>query len=309
MKKLLFILIGILAIYSGRTQTLAEKLGYKSTDRLLIVNCDDAGMCEAANQAAIDGIKNGMITSTTIMMPCPKAEEIVGLAKQNPAIDAGVHLTHTAEWKTYRWGSIAPREKVKGLLDPDGYLWRTVEGVYSHSNPMEAYREATAQIKKAINMGLEITHIDSHMGTMQLSPPYVDAYLQLAIDFNVPVRMASQETLEKFGQPDIRKNFSEKGILFPDYLIYEELDNYTEDDIKTFWKNILHNLKPGITELFIHASVPDPELKKITDSWQTRNNEYELFTNDPEFKEFLKDENIILIGYRPIFELQRKLNH
>ena len=115
--------------------------------------------------------------------------------------------------------------------------------------------------------------------------------------------MASQETLAEFGQPDTRKKFADKGILFPDYLIYEELDNYAEDDIKTFWTGIIQNLKPGVTELYIHASVPDDELKSITDSWKTRNAEYELFTNNQEIKELIKNEGIILIGYQAIFEL------
>jgi len=306
MNRIVFLLAWILVLHTGYAQTLAEKMGYKNTDRLLIVNCDDAGMCDAANKAAVDGIKNGMITSTTIMMPCPKAEEMVRTAIRDPEINAGIHLTHTAEWQTYRWGSVAPPEKVRGLLDPEGFLWRSIEEVYAHSNPVEAYREAKAQILKALELGLTITHIDSHMGTLQLSPPYVDVYLQLAAEFDVPVRMASLETLEKFGQPEIRKRFAEKGILFPDYFIYEELDSYTEDDIKTFWSDIIHNLKPGITELFIHASVPDEELKSITNSWKTRNAEYELFTHDEDFREFVKKENIILISYRPLLKLQRK---
>ncbi|NQU86476.1 MAG: ChbG/HpnK family deacetylase [Mariniphaga sp.] len=305
MKNILLVFIGCSLISLVNAQTLAEKLGYKNTDRLLIINCDDAGMCNAANIAALEGQKKGLITSATIMIPCPKSDEMISLAKNN-SLDVGIHLTHTAEWKKYRWGSIANSEKVKGLLDSEGYLWRNIEEVYEHSNPLEAYYEGKAQIQKALDSGLEITHIDSHMGTLQLSPPYVDVYLQLATEFNLPVRMASQETLELYGQPYIRKKFKDRGILFTDYFIYEELDNYTEDDIKTFWTGIIQNLKPGITELFIHASAPDQELKKITDSWKTRNTEYELFTNDEEFVELLKQEEIILIGYKPILDFQRK---
>ena len=305
MKKAGFLFLTMIVSFQLSAQSLAEKLGYSASDKLLIVNCDDVAMCHAANMAVLDGQKNGIMTSGSVMAPCPGFDELVKLAKENPGLDLGVHCTHTSEWKTYRWGSVAPEEKIKGLLDKDGYLWRTVEEVYQHANPMEAYREAKAQIQKALGAGLEITHIDSHMGTLQLSPPYVDAYLQLAVEFNLPVRMASQETLEAYGQPGTRKRFEDRGILFPDYLIYEELDNYTEDDIKTFWIGVIKNLKPGVTELYIHASVPDDELKSITDSWKTRNAEYELFTNDQEFRELIKNEGIILIGYKPIFELQR----
>jgi hypothetical protein len=119
--------------------------------------------------------------------------------------------------------------------------------------------------------------------------------------------MASQETCIKFSQPEIRGRFAERGILFPDYFIYEELDAYTEDDIYSFWLEVIKNLKPGVSELFIHASIPDKELNSITSSWKTRNAEYELFTNNAEFKEFVKKEGIILMSYKPLVDLQRKM--
>ena len=80
----------------GQTQLLNERLGYKPTDKLLIVNCDDVGMCNSANLAVIDGMENGMITSGTIMTPCPWAGAIEDYAKKHPEKDFGVHLTHTA---------------------------------------------------------------------------------------------------------------------------------------------------------------------------------------------------------------------
>ncbi len=309
MKNILFIIVCLLMQTIGNSQTLAEKLGYKNTDRLLIINCDDVGMCEAANQAVIEGQTKGIITSGTVMVPCPKSGDIIQEAKNNPSLNLGIHLTHTAEWKDYRWGSVTDPQKVKGLYDNEGYLWRSVEEVYANATPEEAYVEGKAQIQKAIDAGLVITHIDSHMGTMQLLPPYVDKYLQLASEFNFPVRMASQETLAKFGQPDMRKKFSDKGIIFADYMVYEELERYTEDDIIPFWTEIIKNLKPGVSELYIHGSVPNEELKTITDSWPTRNAEYDLFTNNKKFIEFVKKEGIILISYKPLFELQRKLNN
>src|SRR5512133_1360089 len=120
------------------SQTLAEKLGYRKTDKLLIINCDDVGMCHSANLAVIDGMENGVITSGTIMTPCPWFNEIAAYASTHPEKDFGVHLTHTAEWRFYRWGSVAPREQVKGLYDKEGYLWKSIEEVYANSNTNEA---------------------------------------------------------------------------------------------------------------------------------------------------------------------------
>jgi predicted glycoside hydrolase/deacetylase ChbG (UPF0249 family) len=286
------------------SQTLAEKLGYKQTDRLLIVNCDDVGMCHSANLAVIDGMENGLITSGTIMTPCPWFNEIADYAASHPEKDFGVHLTHTAEWKFYRWGPVSPKELVKGLCDPEGYLWRSVEEVYAHSSPEETLTEGRAQIKKAINAGVQLTHIDSHMGTLQYRPEYIKVYIQLALEFNLPLRMAAQSTMESFGFPELRNQFKETGLVFTDYFIYDELEKY--NDVKFFWTGIVRNLKPGVTELFIHASKESDELKAITNSWEKRVQEAALFTNDAGFRKLIKDEKIILIGYRPLMELQRK---
>ena len=286
------------------SQTLAEKLGYKPTDRLLIINCDDVGMCHSANLAVIEGMETGLITSGTIMTPCPWFNEIADYARTHPEKDFGVHLTHTAEWKFYRWGPVAPHEIVKGLCDPEGFLWRSVEEVYAYATSEEALIEGRAQIKKATDAGIPVTHIDSHMGTMQYKPEYLKAYIQLALEFNLPLRMAAQSTMEGFGFPELRNQFKEKGLVFTDYFVYDEMENYK--DVKSFWTNIIKNLKPGVTEIFIHASKESDELKAITNSWETRVQEADLYTNDPDIRKLIKDEKIILIGYRPLMELQKR---
>ncbi len=201
------------------------------------------------------------------------------------------YTSHTpAEWRLYRWGSVAPRDTVKGLYDPEGYLWRSIEEVYASANPEEALTEGRAQIQKAISAGIRVTHIDSHMGTMQYRPDYLNVYIQLALEFNLPLRMAAQSTMEAFGFPELRKQFEKKGIVFTDYFVYDELENYK--DVKSFWTNIIRNLKPGVTELYIHASRESEELKAITNSWKTRVQEAATFTSDPDIKKLIADEKI-----------------
>lgn len=301
-----FILVSCLSdLTSAATQTLAERLSYKAGDKILIVNGDDVGMCHAANEATIEALEKGLMTSATIMVPCPWFSEIADYAKKTPQRDFGIHLCHTSEWKFYRWGPVASREKVPGLIDPQGYLWRSVQEVYAHSRPEEALEEGRAQIKRALAFGVDVTHLDSHMGTLQLNPEYLEVYLQLAVEFNLPVRMASQETMEKSGQPALRSKFAGKGIVFPDYFIYEELKEESKG-VKEFWAKILKNLKPGVTELYIHAAKPTEELKAITGSWRTRAEEFATFTADANIRRIVEEEKIILIGYRPLRELQRK---
>ena len=299
------LLTQVFSNYAAEDPSLAERLGYKASDRLLIINGDDVGMCHAANQATIECLEKGLMTSATIMVPCPWFYEIADYARSHPEKDFGLHLCHTSEWKYYRWGPVAPREKVPGLVDAQGCLWPEIEQVYAHSNPEQALIEARAQVTKALAAGIDVTHLDSHMGTLQYDPRYLEAYLKLAVEFNLPVRMASQATLEKFQQAELRSRFGARGILFPDYFVYEELPEESKD-VKAFWLKIVAGLKPGVTELYIHAAKPTEELQAITGSWRTRSAEFEVFTNDSEMRKLVDDQKIIRIGYRALRELQRK---
>jgi hypothetical protein len=143
------------------------------------------------------------------------------------------------------------------------------------------------------------------MGTLQYDPRYSQMYVQLAVEFNLPLRMASQDTMAKNGHPELREQIAAKGIVFTDYFIHDELKQEDKKGVKPFWMEVVKNLKPGVTELYIHAAQATDELKAITGSWRTRSAQYELFARDPEMKELLKEEKIILIGYRPLRDLQR----
>ena len=162
---LLFILIALLAIQvsAARTSTgsatLAERLGFKSTDKMLIINVDDVGNSHAANAAVIDAMENGLATSATIIVPGPWFPEIGAYAKAHPNSDFGVHLAHTSEWKTLKWGPVANKSDVPGLVDPQGYLWPDIMSVYKNSTPEQAYIEARAQIKKALDAGVDVTAV------------------------------------------------------------------------------------------------------------------------------------------------------
>jgi hypothetical protein len=141
------ILLTVLTSFASRQApnnfpSLAERLGYKAADRILILNGDDVGNSRAANVASIDSMEKGLMTSGTIMVPCPWFPDIARYAKAHPEKDFGLHLTHTSEWQTMRWRPVAERSEVPGLFDPEGYFWRTEREVYQHSNVKEAETEA-----------------------------------------------------------------------------------------------------------------------------------------------------------------------
>ncbi len=284
--------------------TLAERLGFNKNDKILIVNGDDVGMSHASNAATIDGMEHGLITSGSIMVPCPWFLEIADYAVTHPEADFGLHLVQTSEWKHYKWGPVASKSEVPGLVDPQGYLWPDVERVYKNSTPEQAYIEARAQIQKALAAGIDVTHLDSHMGTMQYNEQYFQMYRRLAKEFDLPIRMASQDQLVAGGGGHQRGQLDEDGIIYPDYLIHDM--RKPGESVEAYWPRILSELKPGVTELYIHAALAGEEMQHITGSWQMRATEHRLFTTDEGIRRLLESQGIKRIGYRRLRELQRK---
>src|SRR5713101_6125948 len=160
---LFFILAGLLreshAQLNGKS--LAEKLGFPRDAKLLIVHADDVGVTHSVNAATIKALDTGLVTSASIMVPCPWFPEIADYAKSHPDLDLGLHLTLTSERVYYRWGPVAAKDKVPSLVDENGYFhhdWSATTRI----NPKDVELELRAQIDRAYAMGVHPTHLDSH---------------------------------------------------------------------------------------------------------------------------------------------------
>ena len=190
--------------------TLAERLGYRPDDRILIISCDDLGACHASNVGVYDALREGVATSASLMVPAPWAREA---AAQYRGEDIGVHLTLNAEHELYRWG---PVTHAPSLLDGDGGFPRRVDDLWEHADLDEVRRECRVQIERAILWGFDVTHLASHLGSMQLRPEFFDIYLELAVEFALPIRLPSADTEASTGFP-FRRLAAEEGVLFPDH--------------------------------------------------------------------------------------------
>ncbi len=273
--------------------TLAERLGYGPDDRLLIINCDDLGSSFAANVGCYEALRDGIATSATLMVPCPWAREA---ASRYRGEDVGVHLTLNAEWDLYRWGPIT---HAPSLLDGDGGFPRTVADVWDHADLDEVRRELRAQIERAILWGFDVSHLDSHMGTLQSRPEFFDVYLDLAVDFGLPLRLSGQSTQRNIGFP-FRDLAAQEGVLFPDHLVIPPHMG-TRDALQ----KLAADLRPGVTEIFVHPATDNPGLRAFAPDWATRVDDHALVTTDPAIRATLDKAGVQLIGYRPIRDLQR----
>ncbi len=274
--------------------TLAQRLGYPAEAKLVIINADDLGSCHSANVGVFECLATGTVTSATLMVPCPWAREA---ASRYRGEDVGVHLTLNAEYELYRWGPIT---HAPSLLGGDGGFPRTVEDVWDHADLDEARRECRAQIERAILWGFDVSHVDAHMGTLQLRPEFFDVYLDLALDFGLPLRMVGPSVERYMGFP-ARQVAADAGAVFTDYLRLVPGVGSRE----TFKKD-LTTLRPGVTEMFVHPAVASAELQSLApDDWEARVDDHRMICDESWVREAIDAAGATLIGYRPLRELAR----
>ena len=274
--------------------SLAEALGYPPDARLLIVNCDDLGSSYAANIGVYEALRDGIGTSATLMVPCPWARDA---AARYRGEDVGVHLTLNSEWDLYRWWPITYGPS---LLDGDGGFPRTVEDVWDHADIEEVRRELRAQVERAILWGFDVSHLDSHMGTVQLRPEFFDVYLELAADFRLPLRLSGASSEHTVGFP-FRRLAAEEGVLFPDHFLHVR-----GRGTRHVLERALFDLKPGVTEIYGHPAVDTPELRALAPDWANRVDDHDLFVRDTSIRSMAERAGVRFIGYRELRDLMRK---
>jgi predicted glycoside hydrolase/deacetylase ChbG (UPF0249 family) len=290
---------------SSQKRTLAERLGYPADAKLLIVHADDLGMAHSVNAASIRAFENGLVNSGSIMIPCPWVQEIASYARKNPQADLGLHLTLTSEWRHFRWGPVVPKDRVISLLDGEGYFRLTESEAASYANVKEVEIEIRGQIEWARNLGIQPTHLDSHMGTLYQTKELFETLLRVARENRLPVRISKEWSSRMPFLPSVLKE--------DDVVIDRVLDINPEipaEKWATFYSDALKNLKPGVSEIVVHLAYDDAEMRAATvdhpdwgAAWRQR--DFEFFTSEA-FRKLLSENNIRLITWREIGKLQNK---
>jgi predicted glycoside hydrolase/deacetylase ChbG (UPF0249 family) len=281
---------------SAQTRTIAERLGHPRNAKLLILHADDLGVAHSENAASFDALDRGAINSASVMMPTPWVTEVVDYAKKNPNADIGIHLTFTSEWKTYRWGGLAPRDQVPSLYDPDGTFPTLTKTFVERARVHEVEKELRAQVELAYCIGLRPTHLDSHMTALFSTPELFRMYVGVAREYKLPFTFYGTQT------PEIRAVLRADDIMPSAVIMAEEAKS--RDEWMRFYVDALRNLKPGLSEILVHLGYDDSELRAVTAGYDIfeatwRQRDYDVMTS-PEFQKALKDYNVVLVTWRDI---------
>jgi chitin disaccharide deacetylase len=285
----------------GGVEPLQVRLGYPRDAKLLILNADDLAVSHSEDVASFAALDQKLITSATVMAPCPWFTEVAAYAKAHPEADLGLHLTLTAEWETYRWGPIASRALVPSLVGSDGNFYASPEDVAKHAKLNEVETEIRAQIERAKAMGIEPTHLDAHMHTLYTTPELFGVFLKVAREYKLPIRMARNDQPFQAMLP-----LMAPGDPIPD-AIFSPGEDVPASGWTAYYVNLIKNLQPGVTEVFLHLAHDDAETQAIMvnhPDWGAAWRQRELDTiSGPEFRKALKDNHVILIGWRDIKKL------
>ncbi|MHB1090551.1 MAG: carbohydrate deacetylase [Ilumatobacteraceae bacterium] len=273
--------------------TLIERLGRPSNARLVIISCDDLGAFHAANEGVYQSLRKGVATCASLMVPAPWARHAV---LNYSGDDIGVHLTLNSEHAMYRWGPIT---HAPSLQSGEGGFPRTIDDLWEHADPTEVLRECRAQIARAIEWGIDVTHLAPHLTAITLRPEFFDVYLDLAVEFQLPIRLPSSISEEQVGFR-FRQLAAEAGITFPDYFDHDWREGSRERVLAS-----LTALQPGVTEIHVQPCIDTPEIRALGTVALGWIDDYKLMVNNSEMRATIAKSGAELIGYRELRTVMR----
>jgi len=270
-------------------------LGYPVDARLLIINADDFGMCHANNAATLCALREGVVSSTTVMVPCPWAPHALRLLEEQPEIPFGVHLTIICEHRDYRWGPVSSKDKVPSLLDGAGYFYRLDrrEEFLAQVELDEVAVEFRAQIETVLAAQLRPTHLDWHCLADGGRADIFALTLGLAREYGLALRVHARPAAEQCRRA---------GLPTADH---ELLDSYSLNtvDKAARYAQLLRALPTGLSEWAVHPGLGNAESRAMEpDGWQVRKADFD-FLISREARDILAEEGIVLVDYRALQRL------
>jgi predicted glycoside hydrolase/deacetylase ChbG (UPF0249 family) len=271
------------------------------TEKQIVIHHDDLGGSHGANAAFVELWDLGIVTSGAVMVPCGWFPEIAMIARARPELDLGVHLTLTSEFSKFRWRPLTGVAD-NGLCDPDGFFWPDVAHA-RRADPAAVERELRAQIETALAAGIDITHFDSHMGTVWM-PELIDIYVRLGEDYRVPVALTGDTARMGADAAQLEAAFGRlrtQGA--PVFETYLTTPFGSPEATEPKYREILGRAQPGLNWGAFHFTAPG-DMDLFSDDIRLRTTEYDMFRSG-RGKALLDEAGLTLVGMRELRDRMR----
>lgn len=275
------------------TNPILTALGLSSNARAIVLHADDIGMCQATVDAYRQIVAMRPRYCASTMVPCSWFPA-VGRLCSGSVVDMGVHLTLTSEWADYRWRPLTAAHGA-GLCDAAGYFPTTAETLYARPGvEKDCEHELGTQIQRALDAGLDVTHLDCHMFAL-LHPRLLATYVELGRRFRLPCFLPPEVSPILEALP----NTAPGGVRFDAWtsLPMNRVGNRLE-----LAKRYLDKLPAGLSYFFFHPAVDTPELRAIAPDWEARVADLELILADA-WQSIVEAAGVTVVGMRDLRDL------
>lgn len=279
-----------------------------TSKRRVVLHEDDVGMCHGANSAFVELCRLGTCSSGAVMVPCPWFLEAAEDAAADPSLDLGVHLTINSEKRHYKWRPLTAPSPAAGLTDDLGFFFSDVATTRRKAVPEAVEAELRAQIAAAYRAGIDVTHLDAHMGAA-LSPEFCDIYVRLGKEYRLPILLTS--TIAAYTPNDNLVGVTEEqhargvakaraeGFEIFDAALQTTWGRPRSRPAEPAYKALIEGIGEGLTFICFHFNAPG-ELELIEPrSAYIRTEEYDVFRS-PAFAAWLRGQDLDIIGMRPL---------
>lgn len=293
---------GLASAHPEGHPTVQERLGFAADAKLLVIHADDLGMSHSKNVATFAAMKQGVVTSASLMMPTPWMREAVRMSRENPELDIGVHLTLTAEWRDYKWGPLLGADTVPSLVTPGGYFHASVPAFAEAADIDEVEAEVRAQIELALKLGVDVTHLDGHMGSLLATDEIAAMYLRIGQEYRLPIRLHKHFGDGIEGAPRLQSlflnypaNYDTVGGAAPEMF---------PDGMIDYYDRVLAKLEAGLNLLVLHLGFDQMEDQQIMAGFAPWGAKWRQIDYDwamrAETRKLIEENQIILINNRLI---------
>ena len=278
---------------------------------VLIPHIDDLACAHGANVAFFERPDHSLVTCGSVMVPPTWFPHAAARCRGTDA-DLGVHLTLTSESAAARWPPISTRDPATGLLDEHGYLWPTVPELRARADPAAVDIERRAQIDRAHDAGIDVTHLDHHMGAA-LSPEFAEITARIARDYEIPILFPEDIdgylAVLKMGEVDssalrtVRESLVADDLAVADRFVMG-LAYQDAPDAKPVLEDIIGSLEAGVTYFSLHCASPgDIEAVHPKDAhWRVA--EHEVFRT-AAFSDWVRSLSVVISGMREFRDARR----